>query len=203
MKFTSREELEAKLIAEIPGFNDETIYSLRNINNFRYFRTARDHMKVGRCPFCQIDQELNKVLFENDSWMIWENPVKKKNNGLAFHFVIPYKPTHITDPFLLNTNDWMRFAEVWYWVMSNYNLNGGALMSRFGLPTLNAGTIRHFHHNILVPDGTKEHRPPLTKKPEDFVNEDGPRLLVFEEMYQGTPFESLSDEKKKLVEKNL
>jgi hypothetical protein len=198
---TNIDEARQALGKLLPDFDRETVGTLLNAGNFRYYQELKANVTSGKCPFCDINRELNVVLFENNSWMIWINPVAKKSNGLATHLVAPAK-RHILKADDITRDEWADWHEVWQFAFGQYPMLGGALFSRFGDPALNAGTIRHFHHNLYVPDGTKEYRPPLVKKPEEGL-EALQIALAFEKMIAGTPFEELEPDERELVKKRL
>jgi diadenosine tetraphosphate (Ap4A) HIT family hydrolase len=182
-------ELEQMLKEQVPFLDETDIYFWRNIGTLPYWRLARDQTASGKCPFCAPTyQETNQVIYSNVSWWVNDNPVKKKNNGILRHLVLPHK-NHVIDPIQLSPADWSHFGDALKWALTEFDIDRAGIVIRIGDA---AGTIRHFHINILVPDGVKEYRAPLYKKPEDFPNEDGPRILVMEKLYQGTTFESLT-----------
>jgi len=70
---------------------------------------------------------------------------------------------------------------------------------RIGDPTYNAGSVRHIHANILVPDGTGRVRVTLAKEKEATASK-MQILRVFELMRQGKEFGDLDPEDAALVQ---
>ena len=197
----------AELIQEIPGIGSEDMGTLLNTGSFKYYCVMRDHIRDGTCPFCQIDTELNKVLYENEHWRIWENPVAKKDPAVERHLVIPNKK-HIVDPGEVPNEHGKSLFDIWQWASREFEIPGGALIMRFGEVKRNAGSIRHLHANIKVPTGKKKLMETLAKDEDDILRK-GPVMLVMEEMYRlkikgsENPFEELSEEKKELVKDRM
>lgn len=69
---------------------------------------------------------------------------------------------------------------------------------RFGDPRLNAGSVRHLHVNIQVPDGTGRVQVTLAKEPEE-IEEKREILSIFEKMRQGATLQELGHEERALV----
>jgi len=100
---------------------------------------------------------------------MWENPFPAKH--AEKHLTIaPSK--HIVHPDQMTSDDYdLCMSLIMYAISSpdgiGMGLPGGGVLWRWGDPERNAGSIRHMHINIIVPDGTGEVRPPLAKKPAD------------------------------------
>jgi len=126
---------------------------------------------------------------------MWLNPFPQKHH--AFHIVAAYR-LHTNDLAALNDDDWRRLGKAFSWVQEKYKFPGGALAIRFGNPRFNAGSIRHLHFNIQVPDGSGRVQITLAKEPEEILAKNQ-ILRVFEKMRQGTSFENLSLAEQSLV----
>ncbi len=189
-----------KAAIEIPGVDRTSIGSLLFVTTYKYYLLMVDQLQKGVCPFCEINREVNNVLNENDSWKIWANPVAGKKNQ-ALHLVIPCN-RHITHVSQLTNKEGSDLIEIIRWACSAYSISGGGVTMRFGDPLLNAGTIRHLHGNIQVPDGTGKLEITLAKDPEKMVWHRSV-IRVFEKMRRGTPFDQLEPEEQNLVEGRL
>ena len=184
----------------IPGINHLDTGSLLYVTTYKYYCLLVKNLLEGTCPFCKIDQLVNKVLYENESWRAWINPVPGKKHQ-AIHLVIPHRH-HITDIVQLNPNDGANLVKVFQWARLEFEIAGGGVMMRFGDPRLNAGTIRHLHVNIQVPDGTGKLDITLAKDKEK-VEWHHKLVRVFEKMRLGTPFEHLKPDEKQMVQDRL
>lgn len=181
----------------------EDITSLLNVRTYNQYCEAVEYITQNKCLFCQLDLKLNKIIKEvPEGWRLWQTPHPIKHT--AHHLVIT--PTkHITDVAAMTQEDWRGLTSLIEYATgpdSKLNLPGGAVVMRFGPPKFNAGSIRHLHVNILVPDGTGEVRVPFAKTPED-IEHKKKILAVFEKMRTGTPFEELDPEEQDLVRDRL
>lgn len=171
----------------IPGLEDEDVSTLLNARTFKQYRQYVQDRLNGICPFCDpLDAELNKVIrqtndcFEDGDWRIWRNPFPQKHTST--HLIIaPVR--HVVRANQMTFNDWQNMTSLIDYAISaiGMGLPGGGVLMRFGDPALNAGSIRHLHVNIIVPDGTGEVRLPLAKDPKD-VEAKRKVIAVFEKI---------------------
>ena len=186
---------------QIPGLKDEDIEYLVNLRNYKYYCATVANFLKGICPFCTIDPAVNKVFYENDTWVAFHCPSAFKAKNLEYHIVLaPRKHhTHFCGMSDQEKNDWVKTLG---WVISSYDLQGGAIVMRFGDASLNAGSIRHLHANIMVPDKKGRVEVTLAKSPEE-VEEKWRMVAVFEKMRQGMPFYRLTADEQALVHNRL
>ena len=111
----------------------------------------RETVEKGICPFCKLDSKLNKLIREGVHWNMWHNPFPYPRH--RNHIVIASK-RHLTALDELVGEIWNELIALIRWAEKEYNLPGGAIVMRFGDPKYNAGTLRHFHVHIQVPDGS-------------------------------------------------
>lgn len=185
----------------IPGLDWEEVGTLMYARGFKQYCEMIKRIQAGECFFCQLDTELNIVIFENERWWGWYNPVKIERANLAYHAVIAHRQ-HLTQLSDLTPEDGYHLFDIVQKFAQKDNLPGGGMLMRFGDPRLNAGTIRHLHLNIMVPNGKGEVRPPLRKTMEE-VEEDMKKSVAFEKMRLGTPFEALEPAEQDLVRDRL
>ena len=51
----------------------EELFCLEGCRSYdQYYRMRKDIERL-YCPFCDIDRTKNKVLYEDDHWLLWEN----------------------------------------------------------------------------------------------------------------------------------
>jgi len=180
----------------IPGISEEDTAVLFNVKDLKQYTLTVENLLQGRCPFCQIDPSLNKILFQNDSWFLWESAFPQSNQSC--HLVIPHRNHigHIRD---LVLKDFLDFSDVLDWVDKNFDIPGGGMTLRFGDARLHAGSVpNHLHWNIQVPNGNGRVQVTLCKDQDDHERK-LKVLLVFEKLRTGTAFDSLSDEEQKIV----
>jgi hypothetical protein len=193
-------------LPKISGLEDEEVSTLLNVRTYRQYCQYVDDRLAGKCPFCDpLDPELNKVIQaawkDGLGWRMWQNPFPIKHS--TTHLIIaPVR--HIVHPDSMESGDWDQMANLINYAISGRDglgmgLPGGGVLMRWGDPKLNAGSIRHVHANIIVPDGTGEVRLPLAKEPAE-VEEKTRVIAVFERMRCGVKLENLPYEEQKLVE---
>jgi len=183
----------------IPGLDQEDIGSLQNTRTFPQYCEMVRKILAGECMFCELDQKLNKVVFENDRWRAWRNPYPQEFT--AHHWIIAHREhlTHLRD---VTSADGRDLFEILSRLAEPKEIYGGGVLMRFGNPLLNAGSVRHLHVNLMVPDGAGEVRVPLCKTPEEIAAKMNV-IRVFEKMRQGTPFEELNLVEQVLVRDRL
>lgn len=165
----------------VPGLDRLDTSTLIFARGFKQYCKMIQDLKAGKCSFCgDLDPDLNEVVFENKLWRGWYYKGNIERANLAYQaLVAPFR--HITRLRDLTPEDWACLGEIVVKFDEKDNLPGGAIMMRFGDPWLNAGTFRHLHKNIFVPNGKGPVRQPLRKTNEEF-EEDVKKALVFEKM---------------------
>ena len=182
----------------IPGIDQEEIGTLLSVRTYSQYRV--EQILSGTCPFCKLDRNKNEVLRVSGEWRLWKNPYPHAHT--KEHFIIaPIQ--HLTNLCQMYSNDWDDVAALIDYVVNpetcgGMAYEGGAVVIRYGDPRLNAGSIRHLHVNIIVPDGTGRVQATLAKTPED-IERKKKILTVFEKVRTGTPMSTLTDEELSLV----
>ncbi len=167
----------------VTTLTSEHHFCLRGCGSYRQYYIMRRRFQSGSCPFCEVDRLFNKILFENEGWMLWEVPFNNKK-GVALHLLLVPKQ-HIRFPWELGRQDWLDEQRAWEWLHRELKdqLPGGIVASRFGSMELNAGTVPHFHHNIMVPDCQAELRIPVWKN-EEYIEANRARMREYTARYE-------------------
>ena len=78
----------------IPGIDNlDTLTCISRARRFsQYCQMVRD-AQTGKCPFCKLDPNYNKVILENAHWYLWQSSSPEKHT--KHHFIIVPK-RHIT-----------------------------------------------------------------------------------------------------------
>lgn len=150
----------------------EQRFCLEGCRDYAQYHKMRSGFESGPCEFCNLDRTINKVLYENPHWIVWENPFPR--NTLGVQLVIPYKfhARYLED---LPVEAWIDLHDVIQWIEGiegRYaavvdDEKGGNFHVRFGDMRYNAGTVSHLHWNYWVPNGTGEVRIPVFKSLKD------------------------------------
>lgn len=147
---------------------DEEQFCLEGCRDYAQYYVMRTGFENGSraCPFCTLDTNLNKVLYQDAYWMAWENPFPR--DTLAVQLVIA-SVEHVRDLEKLSYEALGALSSVFQWIKGQYpsQTPGGNLHVRFGDMRYNAGTVPHLHFNYWVPSGTGEVRIPVFKDPAD------------------------------------
>lgn len=110
----------------------------------------------GVCPFCMEHFRTyhpKPILHENDHWIITEN--MSPYDGAVYHFLFVHK-IHCTMPHELSIEARHSFFDLVDWAVSQYNIDGGSILIRFGDLDKTGGTVDHFHAHVVVGD-SREH----------------------------------------------
>src|SRR3989344_4492276 len=98
---------------EVPGVRPEDTWRLFNTSNYPYYKQTVADLREGRCPFCEIDPERNKTLYENDSWRLWKNDVAPRS-GQECQLVAPSK-RDVQNILDLTREEWNDFYDLLHW----------------------------------------------------------------------------------------
>jgi hypothetical protein len=157
---------------------------LRGCSKYPQYYKGRKAFEEGACPFCQIDRDLNHVLYERQKWVAWEVPQNftTRKSTLALQLVF-FPQRHVRAPWELDMTERAGYFAVLQWAYENYALPGGGIVNRFGDMRYNVGTIMHMHATIMVPNREGEVVVPLQKSPEMWLEHDV-RMREFAARYE-------------------
>ena len=189
------------LVLQIPGLDSLDVGTLIFARGFKQYCEMVKKIQAGECFFCQLNTDFNEVIFENKLWHGWYYTAQIESANLACHIVIAHK-RHLPQLTELTSEDGRYLFEIVLMFAKKDNLSGGGLLMRFGDPRLNAGTVRHLHLNIIVPNGKGDVRLPL-RKTGDEVEQNMKKALVFEKMRLGTPLNELEPTEYELVKDRM
>jgi len=159
---------------------EEEAYSVTLAYDFGYHCQLQKTFRNGTCGFCHIDPSINKILFENADWILFENAFKNVRPCEVMLVIISRK--HWRKLGDITPQAWASYAEVIAFAEANYGLAGGLLFLRFGDMRLNAGTMPHLHWNLWVPNGKGPLNVPIYKSDEERAK-DAARGLEFQRRY--------------------
>ncbi|KKW09719.1 MAG: hypothetical protein UY47_C0006G0010 [Parcubacteria group bacterium GW2011_GWB1_49_7] len=185
---------EATLV--IDGITDSgTLACIARARTYKqYCQMVRDAL-AGRCPFCEPDPEVNKVVAQNTLWRAWQSPFPEKNT--LYHFIVVPKQHHV-DTQQLNAGEKLGLFDILKGLRDAYCYQSRGILIRDGDATLSAGTIQHLHVHVMVPDGKGRVESPFYKGADE--EEAGiRRAVIYEKLRQGTLVDDLSPDEKELV----
>lgn len=163
---------------EVSGVKPKDIWRLFNTSNYLYYKQTVADLRAGKCPFCQIDTERNRTLFENDSWRLWKNDVAPRS-GQELQLVVPSK-RHVESILNLTLKEWNDFHWLLHWTHTNLGVGGdGVWVIRTGDPARNAKSVPHLHFNFQMPTGKDRVEVTIAKSAED-LEKKLPVLQAFE-----------------------
>ncbi len=185
----------------IPGItNPGTLACIARARKFNQYLGMVENALTGKCPFCNIDRNYNKVVYEDDSFYAWHcNPPEKHTR---FHLLIAPK-RHLTDSTELTDQETLLMMKhIPRRLMHQFGFKSRGILIRDGDATLSAGTIEHLHLHIMVPDGTGRVESPFYKG-EEAELEGYLRATVFEKIRTSTALMDLTPEESELVKGRL
>ncbi len=136
------------------------------IGNARTAEQAEHMVKAGaakKCVFCDIDLTVNKPLNskgeldpEGKDWpdvWVFKNPFPQEHQVLHL-MIVPKRHILNEDCRNITPDEWLQILDAWKWAQDFFGIRGGGFVGRFGDFEFNAGTVRHIHFQVQVPDGT-------------------------------------------------
>ncbi|MEK7194614.1 MAG: HIT family protein [Patescibacteria group bacterium] len=184
----------------VPGItNPSALASIARSRTYKQYCLMVDNALRGKCPFCEIDPKMNKVIAENEYWLAWPSPAPEKNT--KHHFLIVSK-RHITDTEELQPAEQMSLFRIMRELRQEHGYQSRGILIRDGDARLSAGTIEHLHIHVMVPDGTGRVESPFYKG----VGEEElgvTRAIVFEKIRRGRSPEDLREAEYELIKGRL
>ncbi len=175
---------------------------LARARNFSRYKQMRADLIKGKCTFCEIDPEVNKVVVENDHWVAWEVPRNFAEKNTALHaLIVPRK--HAAQLYELPDEALAEgFNDIRKKVEAHFKIFEYGLLLRNG-PLKLAGTVEHLHWHVMTPSGEGRLETPLAKSAAE-EREGELRAILYERMLQGENLESFTpDEQARLTPDRL
>ncbi len=138
---------------EFPVLTKSQLRRLSMIGEYGYFERAVANLLDNICPFCYLSTCREVPIKETDGWIAKWNDFPQKKKTAKHLLVIPRR--HIVEISEMTLDDWAQSGHLIQWVIFEYDIPGGGILTRFGDPFLNAGTVEHFHINIMEPNGLR------------------------------------------------
>lgn len=185
---------------KIDGINDKDILvCISRARTYKLYCIAVNNALEKKCPFCKIDPMINHILIENNSWYAWQSPSPEPNT--LYHFILVPK-RHVIDTNELDTDEQIDLFQIENGLKKMYNYKSSGFLIRNGDATLSAGTVKHLHAHVLVPNGEGRVEVPIYKgKQSD--EKCLLRAIVFEKIRQGEKIKNLTPEEKELIEDRI
>jgi|GEM_PF-2165261 len=146
------EQPSSLVIQGVP--DNEDITTLLNTRNFDYYCAARVMIINNECPFCDPDPAVNKIIAENDTWQMWDCPLKFRAKDLSSHKVLTPKRqpdgSHNTHHGYLSEAQWKDFRSILLKEVFP-KLSGPLMLTSVGSPF---AVLSEIHAEIVVPDKT-------------------------------------------------
>lgn len=104
------------------------------------------------------------ILYENKHWFVFKNQHQYPDIEHQFMFIYQeYAETFLDLPSEAAADLWELAAKV----CKDYNILGGGLSLRFGIPEKSGATVRHLHAQLIVPKDGKRTAAWYGTKPEE------------------------------------
>lgn len=107
-----------------------------------------------------IEQE---ILFQTDYWHVSRN--RFPYEGAEQQFLIVAVPP-VYDIEKMSPEMWADLQKIWYRLMQEYNMIGGAFCMRFGDPSRSGASLTRLHAHLIMPKEGEKVRPPIGGKKE-------------------------------------
>lgn len=106
----------------------------------------------GGCPFCQENfSKYNRqpILKMGKYWMVTTNQWPYKHT--KHHFLLIHHD-HIESISEMSSDAGAELIELTKWLIDEYQIPGGGLVTRFGDTNYSAGSVVHLHAQLIQPD---------------------------------------------------
>lgn len=160
---------------------EEELECLRGCSSYDQYSVMRRRFEASVCAFCQLDRSRNKVRYENDHWIAWEN-IFRHDRACSVMLVVASR-SHWRTLKEITREGWGDMYGLCQWMENTYDIPGGMLFIRHGDMRYNVGTVPHLHWNEWVPDRTGEVMVPIAKKLAT-RKKNNKRMLEFASQYE-------------------
>lgn len=148
----------------------EQEFCLEGCRSFKQYFTMRQRFEGGICAFCELDTDLNQVVWGNgvtEQFRIWHvHESFMRSESLKSHILIVPK-AHVRFLGDLPDHAGTSLIRAARFAKNHFGYEGGLLHAREGDMRFNAGTVPHLHFNIFEPSRKKELRVPVFKDSDD------------------------------------
>ncbi len=175
--------------------NPSTLACLARSRTYEQYCHMVEIALQGKCPFCDIDPEVNKVIADNEYWRAWQSPYPEKNT--KHHFIIVPK-RHMIDTGELQPAEQMSLFRIMKFLREIYGYESCGVLIRDGDARLSAGTIEHLHIHVMVPNGTGRVESPFYKGLDE-ERWGVTRAIIYEKLRRGLPVDELTQEEVRQV----
>ena len=152
--------------AEFPGMelvSPDVAYLMGCDRHEQFITTLKTIVDPHRfCGFCERNLDQSNVLFHRPDWVAIRNAFKDTDGVRAQRFLIIPK-RHITTQREITCYDAAQAWGLFQDICDHFDIQGGARVARFDNPLYHAGTMKHYHENVICPTGTREVREALCK----------------------------------------
>lgn len=161
---------------------DEELFCLQGCRTYKQYFGMRQGFEGEVCAFCHPDPELNRIVWEDDSMMVWHVHPQFMRKELRLHILIVPR-RHVRFLADLSVSEWISLGCATEWAKQHFGYTGGLFHAREGDMRNNAGTVPHLHINLFEPNGTGEVRVPVFKDQGDRI-ENEERAERFSALYE-------------------
>lgn len=126
-----------------------------DISNARYDEQKAVMQKIidaGHCPFCDSNLALyhtKPIEKEGTHWILTQNQWPYYNSKIHLLAILKTHKEHLYE---LTPEEGAELIQLFGWAEQQYSMPGGGCALRFGDTKYSAGTVRHLHAQLLVPD---------------------------------------------------
>lgn len=109
-------------------------------------------IESGECPFClEVIKKYHQtpILKETDHWVFTRNAWPYENTREHFLLILKTHKERLSELTAEEGADYFRLIA---WAEQEFKIPGGGLAMRFGDTNYSAGTVKHLHAQLIVPD---------------------------------------------------
>lgn len=133
---------------------DQTSDSFVDLNHARtkeQVEVMSQIQKDGVCPFCYehfMKYHSKPIRKETNLWLFTEN--MSPYEGTKHHFIFVYKKKHVTRLDEIPSTEIAALFDLIGEVLKEYEIDGGAVLIRFGKMSRTGGSVDHLHTHLIV-----------------------------------------------------
>lgn len=115
-------------------------------------KVMEEIIENGECPFCyEVLKKYHRtpILKETEHWVLTRNAWPYANTREHFLLILKSHKETLRE---LSPEEGADYFQMVAWAEKEFKLPGGGLAMRFGDTNYSAGTIKHLHAQLIVPD---------------------------------------------------
>ncbi|HCR81277.1 MAG: hypothetical protein UX28_C0003G0095 [Candidatus Pacebacteria bacterium GW2011_GWA1_46_10] len=115
-------------------------------------KVMEEIIEAGECPFCfDVLKKYHRtpILKETKHWVFTRNAWPYENTRDHFMLILKTHKERLSE---LSPEEGADYFTMLSWAEKEFDIPGGGLAMRFGDTSYSAGTVKHLHAQLIIPD---------------------------------------------------